>query len=274
VDELFSAARGTQISSPAVFWCLKVFGMKGVLFMVITVTLLCAAGGLVAATPVTQSVTYQGTLTDSSGNPLTGTYTMTFQLYDVVSGGTALATDTHSVTVDKGLFTTPATFDSSFYDGRALWLGIKVGSDPEMTPRQEVRPVPYALNLRVSAPPTPIRYEYYTAPMFTLETLSSMQDYTTVTNSGDSDAQVCWYKYLRVYSNDFILKSSYCTTLKAGKTMVCTPTLVANSTYMWKIKITTNSSYVIPFTCLIKGAGPDYAAFYYPGDFQKVEIYQ
>ena len=104
----------------------------------------------VTAAPVTQSMTYQGKLTDAAGNPLTGTYTMTFRLYGVASGGSALDTMIQDVSVNKGLFTIPLTFDTSFFDGSALWLGVKVGADAEMTPRQELRPVPYALSLRPS----------------------------------------------------------------------------------------------------------------------------
>jgi hypothetical protein len=104
--------------------------------------------GIVSAATVTQSINYQGKLTDAAGNPLTGDYSVTFKLYNVSSVGTALATDTHTVQASKGLFTTQITADSSFFDGRALWLGIKVGADAEMTPRQELRPVPYALSLR------------------------------------------------------------------------------------------------------------------------------
>ena len=109
-------------------------------------------GGIATAAIVTQNITYQGVLTDSSGNPLNGNYQMTFRLYDAGTGGTTLSTDTHSVTVTNGLFTTPiAVTDPKVIDGRALWLGIKVGADPEMTPRQEIRPVPYALSLRPGA---------------------------------------------------------------------------------------------------------------------------
>jgi hypothetical protein len=72
---------------------------------------------------------------------------MTFKLYEVDSGGTALDTDTHSVTVTDGLFNTNISFKQSYFDGRELWLGIKVGADAEMMPRQEFKPVPYALSL-------------------------------------------------------------------------------------------------------------------------------
>ena len=113
--------------------------------------LLCAMAGTATAATVTQSITYQGTLTNAAGNPLTGTYSMTFNLYNIASGGSPLATDTHSVTVSNGLFTTSVSFDSVYFDGQALWLGITVESDSEMTPRQEIRPVPYALSLRPGA---------------------------------------------------------------------------------------------------------------------------
>ena len=105
------------------------------------------AGAAVSAASVTDSINYQGRLTDSSGSPLSGTYTMTFGLYDVSTGGVVLATDTHDVDVADGLFNTGIDFGTSDFDGRELWLGVTVGTDAEMTPRQEFRPVPYALSL-------------------------------------------------------------------------------------------------------------------------------
>jgi hypothetical protein len=108
-------------------------------------------GDSLAASPVTSGFNYQGRLTDSSGNPLNGTYDITFRLYDAASGGTALAEVLHSVIVHNGLFATTITFDPTYFDGRALWLGIQVGYDPEMTPRQALRAVPYALSLRPGA---------------------------------------------------------------------------------------------------------------------------
>ena len=104
-------------------------------------------GAAVSATSVTDSINYQGRLADSSGSPLNGAYTMTFRLYDVSTGGTALATDTHDVEIADGLFNTHLDFDQSHFDGRELWLGVQVEADPEMTPRHGLRPVPYALSL-------------------------------------------------------------------------------------------------------------------------------
>jgi hypothetical protein len=126
--------------------------MKGSSFFIaIAIAGLCAMASIATAATVTSNLTYQGTLTDSSGNPLTGTYTMTFRWYDVASGGTAIGTEIQDVPVKNGLFTTTLQTSSQYVDGTAYWLGIKVGADPEMTPRQEIRPVPYALSLRPGA---------------------------------------------------------------------------------------------------------------------------
>ncbi|MCX6693020.1 MAG: hypothetical protein NT074_00455 [Methanomicrobiales archaeon] len=115
--------------------------------------LLCGTCCIATASTVTGSFTYQGTLTDPSGNPLTGSYPVRFNLYDVVGdppylSQRFLASDNVTVQCTDGKFTSPVTFDFSFFDGRSLLLGITVGSDPEMTPRQQIRPVPYALGLR------------------------------------------------------------------------------------------------------------------------------
>lgn len=96
---------------------------------------------------------YQGRLRDpSSGAPLAdGSYTMAFRFYAIPSGGAALWTETKDVPVRDGLFSTvlgdTAPLDQSLFNGQALWLGIKVGTDEEATPRQQVLPVAYALSL-------------------------------------------------------------------------------------------------------------------------------
>jgi len=110
-----------------------------------------AEGVTVAASALTtSSISYQGRLTDSAGEPLSGTYDMTFRLYNDSIGGTELDTDTHSVEATDGLFNTDIDFDQSYFDGRELWFGITVGGE-EMSPRQEFKPVPYALSLRPGA---------------------------------------------------------------------------------------------------------------------------
>jgi hypothetical protein len=104
----------------------------------------------------------QGRLTDADGNPVPdGDYTLTFRLYDVSSEGEALCEDTDgppgnlldpAVPVTNGLFTAYMNgCTADVINGRKLWLGIEVGSDGEMEPRQGIYPVPYAWSLRPGA---------------------------------------------------------------------------------------------------------------------------
>jgi len=105
-----------------------------------------------AVAAVSGRIPIQGRLTDAGGNPLNGAYSIQFSLYDVSSGGTALCSDINSVAVDNGLFYSEILGDcSGIADGQQLYLGIKVGADPEMTPRQGIYPVPYASTLRPGA---------------------------------------------------------------------------------------------------------------------------
>lgn len=101
---------------------------------------------------VSPYIPIQGRLTDSNGNPLNGNYTITFSLYTVSSGGTAKCTNTKTVSVTNGLFSTHiASCTSDILNGQLLFLGIKVGSDPEMSPRQAIYAIPYAWSLRPGA---------------------------------------------------------------------------------------------------------------------------
>ena len=100
---------------------------------------------------VSNYIPIQGRLTDSGGHPLNGAYNLTFRLYDTSSGGTALCEDTRSLTVAEGIFSTYMRADSCPIDGRQLFLGVEVGSDGEMTPRQFIDNVPYAWSLRPEA---------------------------------------------------------------------------------------------------------------------------
>ncbi len=105
------------------------------------------------AAAVWGSIPIQGRLTDAGGSPLNGTYSIRFALYEVSSGGTALCEDTNSVSVANGLFYSEiyGNCGSDDVNGRQLYLGIKVGADPEMTPRRGIYPVPYALSLMPGA---------------------------------------------------------------------------------------------------------------------------
>ena len=96
-------------------------------------------------------ITYQGMLLDASGQPLTGTYYMVFSIYDSQGSNQPLWTQEFTgVTVTNGLFTVllavgkDGTAETLLFTGANRYLGVRVGGDPEATPRQPLLYVPYA----------------------------------------------------------------------------------------------------------------------------------
>lgn len=96
-------------------------------------------------------INYQGKLVDkNSGSPITTQTPIEFHLYDANTGGNDLWGETANITPDtNGVFNhllgsvvpLPAIEPS----GDDLWLGVTVGSDSEMTPRQQIVTVGYAI---------------------------------------------------------------------------------------------------------------------------------
>ena len=100
----------------------------------------------------TTTISYQGRLADSSGDPVTTSGVgMQFRLYNTDAGGSSLWEESHTaVPVEDGLFhvllgSTDPIPVSLLANNSTLWLGITVGSDSEMTPREQIASVPYAM---------------------------------------------------------------------------------------------------------------------------------
>jgi len=115
-----------------------------------TLVLLPATNGFaipVLAPP--QTINYQGALATSGKTPVTGTVSMVFALYAGDTGGSALWTETQTVSVSKGAYsvilgsvtTLALPFNTPYY------LGVTVGTDVEMTPRLALTSSPYAFNV-------------------------------------------------------------------------------------------------------------------------------
>lgn len=96
---------------------------------------------------VPRLISYQGRLTDSSDAPLEGTYDVTFRIYDAEGGGALLWEETQSVLIQTGVFSIflGGTTDLDLAFDQPYWLAIKVGSDSEMTPRQQIASSGYAI---------------------------------------------------------------------------------------------------------------------------------
>ena len=95
-------------------------------------------------------LSYQGVFSDTLGTlKPDGTYSFTFKLYDFPSGGAAVWSETKDLEVKGGVFSTQlgnmTPFASQSFDV-PFWLGITVGSDPEIVPRVALSSVPYSMN--------------------------------------------------------------------------------------------------------------------------------
>ncbi len=89
-----------------------------------------------------QPFTYQGML-KQNGNPANSTLSMTFKLYDALTGGSQVGpTITQDVSVQNGLFTVALDF-GNVWNGADRYLEITVGSTV-LSPRVKINPVPYA----------------------------------------------------------------------------------------------------------------------------------
>ena len=98
---------------------------------------------------VPRELNYQGVLTDTDGGVVPdGSYSLTFRIYDVETGGSALWEETQDVTVSKGTFSvvlgsvTPLNlpFDKKYY------LGVSVAGGDELTPRMPITAAAYSLS--------------------------------------------------------------------------------------------------------------------------------
>ena len=95
--------------------------------------------------------TYQGRL-QNNGSPASGSYNLTFSLFNVNPGGTALAgpVTTNGVIITNGLFMVTLDFGAGVWNGETNWLQIGVetngtGSFTTLAPRQQLTPTPYAI---------------------------------------------------------------------------------------------------------------------------------
>ncbi len=121
---------------------------KVVICVILAAALLAVAATLMAGIP--QLINYQGRLLNSVGTPLDTTVAMIYSLYGDSTGGSPFWADTiDAVAVTKGLFSVIFDVydpgDGSYGDDSIKYVGIKVGNDPEISPRTRVTSAPFAL---------------------------------------------------------------------------------------------------------------------------------
>ncbi|HEY3413387.1 MAG TPA: tail fiber domain-containing protein [Armatimonadota bacterium] len=97
----------------------------------------------------TWAIPIQAELKSAAGVPINGNVHLAFSLYNSPSGGTAYWTEFRDVIVTAGLLNTSLGQVTPVPDPflEPAYLGIQVGTDPEMTPRLLMTAAPYALRL-------------------------------------------------------------------------------------------------------------------------------
>lgn len=110
------------------------------------------APGTVGIQANSSTFTYQGFLS-RNGSPAQGLFDFSFSLFDVASGGTALAgpLQFNSKAVNQGLFTVELDFGADVFSGQPRYLSIGVRPDSStggyttLSPRQPLTAAPYAI---------------------------------------------------------------------------------------------------------------------------------
>src|SRR5690348_13858163 len=122
-----------------------------------TLTVLNAQQTAVTARDIPHTISYQGLLTDSLGEPLrTDTYTMVVRLYSDPNAVKQVWQDTFNVDVNNGIFNIVLGSGNVPLPGgdiasSPLWLGVQMEGRAEMRPLTQFTAAPYALGVADSA---------------------------------------------------------------------------------------------------------------------------
>ncbi|MCB9861203.1 MAG: hypothetical protein H6815_12210 [Phycisphaeraceae bacterium] len=114
-----------------------------------------AAAAHVAIAQTDTTFTYQGEL-NKLGAPVNGACDFRFQLYDAMSGGSAVTSrvTVSDVSVTDGRFNVDLDFGAEVFDGAERWLSVDVrqpagaGTYSTLTPRQPITRSPYSIQTR------------------------------------------------------------------------------------------------------------------------------
>lgn len=103
------------------------------------------------------TISYQGMLNDAAGQPINGNTGITFRLYNTPIGPTTSAlwieehTGPNAVPVSNGLFNVLLgslnPVPASVWSNANVYLGVQIGNDAEMSPREIVSPVGAAMSV-------------------------------------------------------------------------------------------------------------------------------
>ncbi len=119
----------------------KIIAISGVSYLLLTFwcTVSCAFPNF---------LNYKGFVVDEFDVPVNGEKEVTFTLYTDEVNGLALWSETQSLTIVNGLLLVQLggvkTLESNIFENEHIWLGIRVGNDEEMIPRQKITSLSYS----------------------------------------------------------------------------------------------------------------------------------
>ena len=139
--------------------------MKPLTLAIILTVTLTVVSGLIADVP--NLINYQGTLTDSTGNPIDGTRSMRFYLYDDSTGGSDIWSEQQNdVPINDGFFQvilgSSNPIPHTIFDGTTKWFTSMI--EPEviqLSPRQPLVTVPYSFKTMKSDSADYATYAYF-----------------------------------------------------------------------------------------------------------------
>ncbi|MDE1977133.1 MAG: hypothetical protein KGI84_07740 [Elusimicrobia bacterium] len=155
---------------------------------VLTAALSCAMLAATAMAAFPSAINFQGRLTDASGNPITGTESIQFSIWNAATGGSQLWNETQSVTVSSGIYNVAlgsvVALSTAVFSSGQTWLQIQVGADAAMTPRLQFQATPYAFTAQSASSAASLVYPDGTAGL-TPVTVRVSQSSPYVVPSGD-----------------------------------------------------------------------------------------
>ncbi len=127
--------------------------MKKALILAMALVMLAGFTAYAQTTSVPPSISYQGMLTDAGGSPMTGTKKLTFNIYDAAAGGNLIwgSQVFDGVPLIGGRFNvilekdTAGRLITSAFGAKERYIGIKVDSNAEISPRQQILTTPFAV---------------------------------------------------------------------------------------------------------------------------------
>jgi len=101
---------------------------------------------------IPDTLTLQGKLANSTGNPQSGTYNFSFKIYDTYESGTKLYESNKNITTDSnGVYDVILQGLGSLNFSSQYYLGITIGTDDESVPRINLTSSPYSFRANISS---------------------------------------------------------------------------------------------------------------------------